>query len=543
MGDAEKEKAEMVAFIQRPGFQLDFRHKLYTVYKLKEYPAEDQEKRNYILAKFAHEQNFLFDYPLVYDYYRFVKKKMLKKEWYWNQVRELGYLILLDLLHPDKATPTEAAKAPKPSPSDSNSSDEWVFIQNFQRTRRNYPELFFTSQKDGRSFRRQKRRLDKRFTRYSTVFSEMPLVDESDIAAVTELMMVQQLAILSHREKIENIQEFAACLRMVDPDDLICLEKFWEIEKRSLEIITSKYGQPSHNKWLISHIKRGTRFIEAIYQLIDLAVALRWFQTIKSQRKREKLFREKHPLRYSKEDAKRAVELNLKWFGDSVQVFELISRGASAYTHMGKFNVALYLYDECLKQISLEKEDLGLCYHNIAWVHRQRGKKRRYLGYLQKALKVFESIQSSFDEGITWAYIAEAYFLLGNKQKFEDAVQKSKNSISSGNLIDLKLAEAYLCVADCAMRIMDRAWEKEAVISGFRAASKLEDTYFSDYLWQRLTDLEAGRITFIEEQKPGKLKRPPVFRWHKDPLGYSAISPKSQVVKKDDEEDVNSSSH
>jgi tetratricopeptide (TPR) repeat protein len=531
--EAEKqsESARVREFVLKPGFQMDYRHALYAVYMLKKLPKEAHDQKAAILTEFGQEESFLSIFSLFYPFYRFVRKSEMerRKKWYWNQIREIGYLILLDLLHPEKAMPSEAERKPKQPPRNSaNGSDEWVPIRNFSRIRSNHPELFFAASKlQSTPLKGRKRRTDKRFSRYSTIFSEMPHdADELDKEDVWTLQMAKTAAAARSMspQEIDSRKELTAGLRMVDPEDMLGLERFWELEMRSLEIITSIYGQPSQNAWLLPHLKKRSTVIDCIYQLVDKAIALRWYRTIKSKRKKEQLFREKHPLRYSKEDARRAVEANLRWFEDPIQVVDLIFRGANAYSQIGMFGVALNLYKECLKQVPMEPKDLGLCYHNTGIAYRDMKVPRKYLGYLKRALAVFKEL-GPFDVGITWAHIAEAYHLLGNQRKFESAKSQSKKILLSSNLNGHQQAEAFLLMADCAAVVRDTAWEKEALALGLDAAVKADNLEFASYYIQRSTDLEQGRNTLIAEKEPGKLKRPPMFPWYKDPSYFTAITP------------------
>jgi tetratricopeptide (TPR) repeat protein len=257
-----------------------------------------------------------------------------------------------------------------------------------------------------------------------------------------------------------------------------------------------------------------------------MAVALRWFRTIQSEEKKKCLLKEKCPVRYSKEDARRAVELTFGWLENPVKATDIVFRGAYAYGYLEKFDIERSLCQECLKQ-PLELIDKGLCCHNIAFTYREKKKPRKYLSWLEKALAVFQEAGSQFDTGITCAYIAEAYYILGKRQKCADAKRMSESVLSGPNLTNFQLSQAYLCVADCALRIKDRVWERQAVVSGFLAASKLDDLYTATYLSQRLGDLEAGKWTFEAEQEPGKLKRPPVFRWYRDSISFTAMTAKS----------------
>jgi hypothetical protein len=526
---SEKEIEEIEEYFQKPAYQMTYRHALYITHNLKEMQNFEQKKKE--AEKFARDESFLFRFAHDYFFYRAVRKKEMRKEWYWNQIREIGYLILLDLLHPEKAFPTKSEKKPKKSANTiDNIPSDWLTDRQLRRIRRNYPEIFFTPL-DSRQNRK-----DQRLTRYSTIFSDMPLENNEDWPMALQLLAAQDIARSPWADDIEKVRETVTGLRMVDPDDMAGLEKFWEMQKRSLEIIAANFQQSTDHKWLTSLIKERTNILEYMYQFIDKAVALRWFRTIKSEEKKERLFKENHPVRYSKEDAKRAVALTFKWFQDSAKATDIIFRGANAYGYLGKFEIELSLYEECLKQ-PLELTDKGLCCHNMAITYRQMNKPRKYLGWLQKAILIFQEAGSEFDTGVTWAYIAEAYYLLGKRQKYEKAKIQSKTILSTANLSDFLLTEAYLYIADCAQRIRNLTWEREAVVSGFYAASKLDDLYAATYLSQRLGDLDAGKSTLEAEQEPGKLKRPPIFRWHRDAIHFTAITPKSCTSKQNDELD------
>jgi tetratricopeptide (TPR) repeat protein len=489
---------------------------------------QNLEQKKTEARKFARDESFLFRFSHDYFFYRAVRKKEMRKKWYWNQIREIGYLILLDLLHPENAFPTKSEKKPKKPANTSNSlPSDWLKDRQLRRIRKNYPEVFFTplDSKQNRS--------DQRLIRYSTIFNDMPLENDEDWPTALQLLAAQDIARSPWIGQIEKVRETVAGLRMVDPDDIDGLEKFWAMERRSLEIITANFLQSTDHKWLVPLTKKRTNIVEYIYQFIDKAVALRWFRTIKSEEKKERLFRQRYPIQYSREDARRAVESTFRWFEDPAKATDLVFRGACAYGYLGKFEIERSLYKECLRQ-RLELKDKGLCCHNIAFTYRMMGKPRKYLGWLEKALAVFQEIGSQFDIGITWAYIAEAYYMKSNWQKYENAKSMSKSLLSTLNLTDLQLAQAYLCVADCAMRIGDRAWEREATVSGFLAASELDDLYAATYFSQRLGDLDAGKRTFEAEQEVGKLKPPPIFRWYRDSIQFAAITPKSNELRSDD---------
>lgn len=525
--DVPQEDAKAREFVQKPGYRMNFRHALYTVYRLR--ALTDEKERKGELTRFASESWFLLRRTIDPGFYRFVRKEMMKGDWYWRQVKELGYLMLLGMLHPKMATPTSAAKKPKVIANAAKDFPTiWATERQLQRIRReNYPELFFTSSRNAET-------RDKRLIHYSTIFDDMALIEESDRHAAIEILIVHDAARLPYTERIGEMRLFHAGLRMVDPDDVSDLRKFWEYQRASLGIITLKFGHASKEVgWLVPHIEKGTLVLETIYRFIDDAVALRWYRRIKSANKKTQLLRKKYPLKYTREDAIRSVKENWERFKDPILVADYVFRGTVAYEKMRKYPAVLYLLEECLKQLPLEEEDRGLCHHNIAWIYRMMKRPRKYLIWLRKALATFEKLDSSFNEGITWAFIAEAYHLLNNPQKSTYAAQRAKDIILNSNLNNFKLTEACLCMADCAYRVRDRLWEKEALTAALKPASELEDPERFLYFNQRLMDLEAGRDTLIAEDEPGKVKRPPMFAWHIEGTElYVPLSPRKPRPEK-----------
>lgn len=181
----------------------------------------------------------------------------------------------------------------------------------------------------------------------------------------------------------------------------------------------------------------------------------------------------------------------------------------------------------------MDDKDLGLCYHNIGIAYRDMNKPRKYLGYLKKALAVFEKV-GPFDIGVTWANIAEAYHLSHDLGKCEEAKNTAMKTLAEGSLSDSQQANAYLQVADCAAIIRDTDWENQALKLALDACIRIDNLDAATYFIQRLSDLEHGRNTLIAEREPGKLRRPPTFPWLKEANRYVAILPKLKEGKQND---------
>jgi hypothetical protein len=130
------------------------------------------------------------------------------------------------------------------------------------------------------------------------------------------------------------------------------------------------------------------------------------------------------------------------------------------------------------------------------------GRPRNFLIALQKALKVFETMKSTFNVSITWAFIGEAYQLLKKQAKSNEAIEKARKLMGQPELNDYQKAQAYDYLAGCGVRTEKPALEKEAVISGLKAAARMEqDPGYGLYFNQYLQFIEDGVIRLPEAEK------------------------------------------
>lgn len=483
MDENNKSKEFFIKF----AFNITFRSAIYKVQQLKEL---DEEAREVELTRFRNESQFLHRRGVDYGFYRFTKREMARKRWLENHIKTLGYLILLGIFHPEQATTTIAQKRPRQIPRDSKYHDKWFNDRFVRRIRSYYPEIFFIPLRD-----EDLKRLDARKFPFSTVFSDMSNVDKADRDAAMK-MLKEEVAELNPQEMLKVLVVPHESLEMVEPDDILVIQRFGEYFREALKIIKLNFGYVSELAWLYTQIEDESGVFMSIYHLIENAISLRTYRVIKSESRKIRLLQDRHPLRYSRKNATLAVKRNMEWLNDTAKVANRVFRGAAAYAQLQKFDAALYLYRECLAQLSLDVERKGLCYQNIANVYRMKRKPRNYLIWLLKALKAFQELDSSFHMGITWALKAEAYFLLNKPKyyaKYNDAVQQSKKILSECDLENSKKAEAYLYVVNCVSRIDDLEWERETIISGLKASAKLENKMFYFMFQEALNNLESRK--------------------------------------------------
>jgi hypothetical protein len=518
-----EQSQQIKEFIQKPGMRMDFRRALYSVEKLKEVDPNDAEARKKVLAEFARESSFLLNREVDFGFYRFVRKHELsRKNWFNNQMREIGYLVLLDLLHPEKAMPYRAADKSTKNMPPLTLKDKWQSIRNLRRVRRDHPEIFFNPlmvYKKGRGKQSKKER------RYSTTFSDMSEIGELEGTVALEMQLVQDAARLPYEGLVDRIHYTTAALRLVESTDIICLERFWEYQKASLQIITNRYGSPTENQWLVPHIEQGGSLLEIFFTLIDNSIALKWYRTIKSATIKEQLLKRKYPIKYTRKDAEAAIKANLRWIKKPVVIADYVFKAGNAFSMIKLYDSAIYIHEECLKIPNIEPLDKGICLHNIACYYRLKEKPKKFLSYLKKALAVFEEIKNPFELGMEWAFIAKAYHFQNAKLKEQDAKVKSQNAITESNISDFLKMKAFLWIVDEASEIKDKNWEKFAVEKAFKSASKLENPKYADALMEVTYCIEDG--AWEDAELIVREIRPPFMQWSKEePNTFVPLSPR-----------------
>lgn len=503
----KNDQSEYLAEIIKPGLSFDFRHAQYAASEILILKGKARKKR---LTQYGNETNFLTNRSLEYGFYRFIKREMKQDTWVKRHKTELAFFILLDLLYPEHAHLKGSREEPFDLPEDLR-----IFLEQRLSTRQSrrilrdeYPELFFSPPKKIR-----KKLDDDRFNPFTSVFSILPIDDSPESAAAMQLLTVQQLAFMKYQDFIDEKREIGAHLRMVDPDDLEDLHEFIEITNPVIQLLTMTFGpvEEERVKW-IKIFKEGIGGFDAFHSLIESAIALRWYRNIKSDTKQNAILRKHYPLRLSQKEIIKIIDWNTRWFNDPVTVCDLIHRGASGYMYSGEFNIAKSLYQECLDKVPLEDLDKGLCHHNLAWLYKLSNNPKLYLKKLKESLRIFQNINRAFDIAISYAYMADAYFILNSFKKSNEAKKKAIDTINNSQLSDYEYTNAYLHFAGCANYIGDKTWEYESLLQGLEYSSKLEDNEYFIYINQYLLDLHAGR----DPQKMKKeyhLKKPQDAKW------------------------------
>lgn len=478
-------------------------YELYVINIMETLKPEEQEE---LKLQLGHEALFNIQTTCFPGYLRYVRKQVQKLKWYWTQIEELAYLITLDLLYGKKASLKKAKEIPKQNIKKSTLEYERVTERTRRRFFEYYPELLSKPLRDV-----MHELEDKRETPFNSIFTA-PSIGQMDPDSLASMPVHFDEYDIKFMQLKLRMMPLHSEYRMVEPYDTEELIKFHNTIQKILPEIIKKNGPPEkENQWIKNHLEHGTTLTEHLYQVIMLSVISRWFRK-KQPTARKKLLHEKHPLRYTKTDAKNAVAYTLEWIQDVTRVFDIILRGVRGLNKFRKPEVGIWLYQECLKQLDLEPEDIGLCYHNLAIQYRDTNRHKKYKTTLMKAMKVWEEVESQYDIAVTWAFLAHAYYLEGNLPRVKQAKEKSISILGQLSENNYRMSWGYIHLADCARWTHDIKLEIQSLSKGFEYASNYENDSFFNYYNDRLIAVNEGKDPFLLERM-GLLRRPLITPW------------------------------
>ena len=512
----EKLKSEMEAFykfLTRPELHT-LLYEIYVNEQMKTLEPEEQEK---LKSAFGHEVIFKILTNCFPGFLRYVRTQVRKLKWYQTQIKELAYLITLDLLYGRKSSLKKAKEAPKLNIKKASLEYERVTERTRRRFFHNYPELLSKPLRDVMHDLD-----DKREQPFNSIYTAPSTgqIDPAFLASIPFPLGKHDLKLMFLQEKMMPLHTM---YRMVEPYDTEEVIEFHKYLQKILPEIITQYGPPlPENQWIKKSLEEGT-LVEDLYQTIMRSVLRRWFRK-KRPSTRENLLHEKHPLRYTRKDAENAVKWTKEWIQNPTRVFDIIIRGVKGLNVFKKPEAGVWLYQECLKQLELESEDLGLCYHNLAIQYRDTNRLRKYKINLLKAMKVWEDIESQYDIAVTWAFLAHAYFLEGDISRVEQAKEKAMSILGGMSDNNYRLSWGYIHLADCARWINDVEWEIRSLSKGFEYASNYENDSFFDYYNGRLIAINRGEDP-LQLEFMGLLRRPTMTPWQRIGTIFSPILP------------------
>jgi hypothetical protein len=367
-----------------------------------------------------------------------------------------------------------------------------------------YPELITTRiELRGRLGRRKysdgRKIEDHRERIIETQFSQVDRVPPG-IFELVVVRAMRQDATPKFLEQMHFQANLMTKLIMCDPIDLAKLVAF---KDDVFEIIDELGNNPfideKQTREENAYIESGffNYLVQSLFHQVRALVELRWFRE-KSERIQDNLiFREPHLPKYSRLNAKKVVNLSLKWFKNPEAVLELMQIAALTYSRylsgaeskLGR--VGLWLNQECLQQLDLDDEWKAHAFYNLAIGYWEVGKQKLMLKWMRDSASLFERLGGHpGDEADAYAYIAE-YWRTRNIEKYWFYRNKAEDLIKSNILTKRRKAFHYLFLSNCALVNQDKLWEKRLYELGLSLCGNddsLED--FTLFFNQCIDDLE-----------------------------------------------------
>lgn len=476
---------------------------------------KNEKKR--VLTEYSQEKFFTLKLNTEPGFFQYVLREIGKQDLARTHRRELAYLVMLDVLNPKTTSVKESELE----------TEEDELTSRTRRSIRNeyYPEIFFRP-----PIGLFTRKVDERVQPYKTVFTQDPEFDQETLEKAAFIGSIHDAAMYPHYKTIQKIMEIHTGLRLVNPNEITDLKAFGDELNDAIDRVQKKIKTlDAERRSLVEDIRDRTRIVEELKFTLDSAIRFYWFNK-KTEAQKEAILKHRFKLQFSREDAKKAVEENMAYFEDPPMVCDYISRGANSFMYFNRFDIALWLYEECSIRNEIDDIDRGLALHNKAAVYLNWGKPGKYLQGLKEVLNFWKNAKRQIDVGITYGHIAEAHYLLGSKSKgdldFEEAFRVLEEIDSSS----FEYMKAWYYLADCAERVDRIDLEVKALCHSLEKSSDF-DPEWTVYLNQRLEDAIKGCKTSVSMLKVGKPPRPKEYRYEKIGDSYHPISPSAHLEK------------
>lgn len=477
--------------------------------------SKNKEDTKRILKEYALDKTFIMKLNTEPGFFQYVLKEVGKLDLVRTHRRELAYLVMLDVLNPETTSVRESELE----------IDEDELTSRTRRSIRNeyYPELFFRP-----PIGLFTRKVDERIQPYKTIFTEDPEFDQNTLEKAAFLGSIHDAAVHPYLETIEKIMEVHASLRLVNPYEITDLRAFGDELNVAIDRVQKKIKTfDPERRSLVEDIRERTRIVEELKLTLDSAIHFYWFNR-KTEKQKEEILKHRFELGYTREDAKKAVEENMAYFEDPPMVCDYISRGANSFMFLKRYDIAVWLYEECSIRKEIDDIDRGLALHNKAAVYLNWGKPKKYLQSLEEELDFWRNAKRQIDVGITYGYIAEAHYLLGSKSKGDSDFKEAFRVLEEIESSCFEYMKAWYYLADCAERVNRIDLEVKALRHSLEKSSDF-DPEWALYLNQRLEDALQGYRTSVSMLRTGKPRRPYEYPYEKIGDSYHPISPSVQL--------------
>jgi len=369
-----------------------------------------------------------------------------------------------------------------------------------------YPELI------ARPIRFTRKLPDDRRTPYETPLSS----EEADAVQrdVEEMMGWASVGLgPEHLLMIDLYIPIAKQIQIVEPVDIMkFLTYARDAREVALDVIQDLSQEtPETDKirdyWFVRHLLMGGIVVDVLFEQLRWLTQIRWFRERPKERQLE-ILSLKCQLTYTQKDAETAIRERRKWHRDDGFLFGEVIRVVQSFNFYSRVDAGIMLLQECLKQLTLPDDDIGLLHHNLAMQFRLGNNIPLMRIHLQKSAEFYEKSGYYGAQAVEYGYLAETSSDEAErdsyKKKAEDLMEKLRDS--------RELAYYYLHLADCADRYGDIQWEKQLLERALRSIGETPETedYFL-YMNQCLNDISISKKRGSEGGF-GRVPHPPEWK-------------------------------
>lgn len=378
---------------------------------LEEQAKGSQEEKEDARERARHDGLFLTKRAFAPGFDRYVTRQMRSNSVIKRQSSILLKSCLISLLQDTGATTDEVigkGRDQGQNPGREPNSSPAVTRRHFQRyVHDRFEEVIFPVTDDTAP----KKAADARFSPFSTVFAPTEL-PKTEFTKEAEFYLDLDRANSFSNPDLILRTTLNSLLRYVTPENLQDLLDFRRESSRLLGEIGA-FGEAGD--FLANELNKFSPWIGIFHAHFQSMLAVYWYRSRRPQRK-EELMERGFPLRYSLEDARKAVPLLVNLTQDQELACKIIEDGANALLTYSLPDSHDHLVRQCLALLELPKRTLAAISENSAFMHRNSGNYKRMLRFATAALGFAREAGDAYLLCICQRDVAEAEWYLGRRK-------------------------------------------------------------------------------------------------------------------------------
>lgn len=413
------------------------------------------------------------------EFFAFAWSAALEDQATAQRTEELDFVIALGLVLP-RGRPVE--EAPEMSQGGDGLYERIVTKAKLDELAQAYPEIFSD---------RQTTAGPMTLKELMSALEEMKTVGDGEGAAATCLSAALN-AVMPGGITGEHFSEALAlhsALRAISLQDLHSfVATSHTVGQATASLVQSLAGQDGLDGQAAEEIATGRGASELLYRISAGGALLRWFREL-TEEERAVVLEGSLDLPLDERSVKDAVACALGLPGDAEQGWDRATDGAEAYRQYGEARAAVWAYEALLEDRRMEGRRRAVALNRLAVLDRGARRTRRALTGFLEANILWEELGERWEEGVTAAFIAEAYHKLGKDRQARHYLDSSLQLLRSCDETPERMARGMFYIAGSANTLGDLVVERSALEEGAQQAGKMEDPDLFIELNERLLRL------------------------------------------------------